>query len=100
MSIAVGGRLSDRRVEVLTREGCHLCDRLEARLERPAARLGLAVVAVDVDDDAALRAAYGTRVPVVRTSNGRVLAEGDWGGVGMWLGLLRARFGWRDRSRN
>jgi glutaredoxin len=58
-----------------SREGCPLCD------ERAAAllRLGIAFRRVDVDEDPELARCYGTRVPVLVTTDGRELAM-DLGG--------------------
>jgi len=53
------------RVQLLTREGCHLCVAAEETLTRVAGEAGLAVELVDVDGDRELRAEYGDRVPVV-----------------------------------
>jgi glutaredoxin len=54
-----------RRVQLLTREGCHLCVTAAETLTRIAGEAGLPVELVDVDEDAELRAEYGDRVPVV-----------------------------------
>lgn len=66
------------------RDDCHLCDQaLEvlamARVPEPES--------VFIDDDLALEARYGVRVPVLRDARGREL---DWpfdaAGVRDWLG--------------
>ncbi|KMM75842.1 glutaredoxin [Xanthomonas sp. NCPPB 1128] len=54
------------------RDDCHLCDQAlqvlaRARVAEPDS--------VFIDDDAALEARYGVRVPVLRTADGREL---DW----------------------
>lgn len=55
------------------RDDCHLCDQA---LEVLALARAPELAHVWIDDDAALEAAYGQRVPVLReTSNG---AELDW----------------------
>ena len=54
-----------RRVQLLTREGCHLCVPAAETLTRIAGEAGLPVELVDVDGDPELRAEYGDRVPVV-----------------------------------
>ncbi|GAB3031008.1 glutaredoxin family protein [Oleiagrimonas citrea] len=55
------------------RDDCHLCDQA---LEVMAAARAPDFVSLWVDDDAALEARYGTRVPVLRhASSGREL---DW----------------------
>ncbi|MBV5245140.1 MULTISPECIES: glutaredoxin family protein [Mycolicibacterium] len=60
----------DRQVELLTREGCPMCAAAAAQLDALAGELGFTVVVTDVDaaaaaGDAALRAEYGDRLPVV-----------------------------------
>jgi len=53
------------RLQLLTREGCHLCAEATAVLAGVAAEAGLEPVEVDVDADPELQAEYGDRVPVV-----------------------------------
>ena len=53
------------RLELLTREGCHLCEAAETTLTQVAAEAGLEPAVVDVDTDPELQAEYGDRVPVV-----------------------------------
>ena len=53
------------RLQLMTREGCHLCAVAAETVDRIAAEAGLAVSAVDVDSDPELQAEYGDRVPVV-----------------------------------
>jgi glutaredoxin len=62
-------------VELLTRQGCGLCDKARRALDAVAGELPLDVVSVDIDDDAALLRAFDWRVPVVR-HQGAVLCEG------------------------
>ncbi len=52
-------------LQLLTREGCHLCVVAAETLARIGAEAGIEPVAVDVDADDELRAEYGDRVPVV-----------------------------------
>ena len=47
---------------LFTREGCHLCERVEETLNE----LGLAWRAVDIESDPGLEARYGLVIPVVR----------------------------------
>lgn len=56
---------ANRRVELITRVDCHLCERALAELERILPDYGLVAEVVDVDRDPALRAEYGDRVPVI-----------------------------------
>ena len=52
-------------LQLLTRDGCHLCAVAAETLGRVADEHGLAVTEVDVDADPELQAEYGDRVPVV-----------------------------------
>jgi thiol-disulfide isomerase/thioredoxin len=63
------------RVEFLTRQGCGLCDKAAAALDRVARELHLEVLATDIDADPLLLREFDWRVPVVRVE-GRVLCEG------------------------
>ncbi|MGY1721651.1 glutaredoxin family protein [Blastococcus sp. SYSU DS0533] len=53
------------RLQLLVREGCHLCLTAAEQLAPVAARAGLEPVEVDVDTDPELQAEYGDRVPVL-----------------------------------
>lgn len=62
--------MSRRHVELLTRAGCSICERVYAQLGELAAELGFELSSVDVDaaaaaGDSALRAEFGDRLPVV-----------------------------------
>ncbi len=57
-------------MRLLTREGCPMCATAAGRLDELAAELGFSWTSIDVDaaaaaGDAALRAEYGDRLPVV-----------------------------------
>jgi glutaredoxin len=56
---------ADHQVVLITRVGCHLCQAAEATLRRLSAELGFGYAQLDVDADAARRAEYSDRVPVV-----------------------------------
>jgi glutaredoxin len=53
------------RLELLTRDGCHLCVVAAETLQRIAGEAGLVAAERDVDTDPDLQAEYGDRVPVV-----------------------------------
>jgi long-chain acyl-CoA synthetase len=55
----------ERRVTLLSRADCHLCDVARADLTRITGELGVALSEVDVDSDRELRAEYGDRLPVI-----------------------------------
>ncbi|WP_424190108.1 glutaredoxin family protein [Actinokineospora sp. G85] len=62
--------MSEPRVTVVTRVGCHACEVAEADVSRICADLGLEWTTQDVDSDPELRAEFGDRVPVI-------LVDGD-----------------------
>lgn len=64
-----------RTVELLSREGCHLCDDARRLVERVTAETGTSWTETDVDRVPALQAEYGDLVPVVRV-DGKEL--GHW----------------------
>ncbi|SDK82627.1 Glutaredoxin-like domain [Modicisalibacter muralis] len=81
------------RLRLYTTLGCHLCERLEAKL----ARLGVAGIKlerIDIADDEALVARYGERIPVLADSDGQELERGfEVERLAAWLdarGLLAA----------
>ena len=53
------------RLQLLVRDGCHLCHTAAEQLAPIAARAGLEPRQVDVDGDPELQAEYGDRVPVL-----------------------------------
>ncbi|GAC1407535.1 MAG: glutaredoxin family protein [Mycobacterium sp.] len=60
----------NRRVDLLTREGCTICSGAAAQLGQLADELGFVLTITDVDaaaaaGDSALRAEFGDRLPVV-----------------------------------
>ena len=82
-----------RRVELLTRPGCGLCDELEAVLARLPPWRRVEVTRIDVSTDPELEARFGHRIPVLRTPDGRILLEGnvDPRAVRRALGRRRSR---------
>lgn len=62
--------MGSHSVMLLTRSGCSLCEKAEARLAALADEFGFELASTDVDaaadaGDAALRVEYGDRLPVV-----------------------------------
>ncbi|MCV7416677.1 glutaredoxin family protein [Mycolicibacterium litorale] len=60
----------DHAIELLTRAGCSVCERAAEQLAELAGELGFTLAVTDVDaaaagGNAALRAEYGDRLPVV-----------------------------------
>ncbi len=56
--------MSEARILVLVRQGCHLCDEAVAVIASVCADTGEHYQARDVDLDPALRRRYGNEVPV------------------------------------
>jgi glutaredoxin len=64
----VSGRASGaarERYQLLTREGCHLCDDMARLLDELMPRRGMSYDVVDVDADPELRERWGETVPVL-----------------------------------
>jgi hypothetical protein len=80
-------------MEFLSRVGCHLCDDALGAAERVATtmRVPLRVIEIETEDD--LLREFGFRIPVVRWSDGTILAEGQIGGWRLLLAALRKRVG-------
>jgi hypothetical protein len=57
--------VSEPRLGLVTRVGCHLCDEAKVAMDRIAAATGERWVEIDVDADVELEREYGDRVPVV-----------------------------------
>jgi hypothetical protein len=57
--------MTEPRLTLLSREGCHLCETAWETLVRLADEVGEVPGQVDVDGDPELQAEYGDRVPVV-----------------------------------
>ena len=53
------------RFDLVTREGCHLCDEMEAVLAAVLPEYGLSYGRLDVDADVALERRFGDVVPVL-----------------------------------
>ena len=53
------------RIEIYSRPGCHLCDEAKAVIEPFASRYPIELFIINIDNDAALRASYGTEIPVI-----------------------------------
>lgn len=56
---------SGRRVTLIARPGCHLCDIARGVVERVAAECGADWIELDVTADAALAEKYAEQIPVV-----------------------------------
>ncbi|MDV3243825.1 MAG: glutaredoxin family protein [Nitrososphaerales archaeon] len=61
-SPATGGA---RKVVLLSKRGCHLCEAVEAEI-RSMTVVGAALTVVNIDEDSVLHDKYWLRVPVVR----------------------------------
>lgn len=58
-------------VEVLTKQGCHLCEEALAVTAAACGEFGLSYTELDISDDDDLRAQYAEEIPVLRI-NGTV----------------------------
>lgn len=58
------------RLTVYSRDYCSLCHDMVAALEALQPDFGFDLEVIDVDDDEALEARYGTRVPVLTGEDG------------------------------
>ena len=56
---------ADRRVTLITRVGCHLCEEASDALRRLRRELGFSYQELDVDADRARANEYSDRVPVI-----------------------------------
>ena len=56
--------MSEPRVTLYSRPGCHLCDEARAVIERVCAETGTSYAEVDIDADPVLRERYTDEVPV------------------------------------
>ena len=68
--------LNDLTLRFLTRPKCHLCDDARPIVTAEAKRAGFGVRELNVDMDERLMGKYGLRIPVLVTSDDRVIAEG------------------------
>ncbi len=57
--------MTEPRLTLLVREGCHLCAAARETVVRLGEEVGEVPVEVDVDTDPEMQAEYGDRVPVV-----------------------------------
>ena len=62
---ALSRRAPQRRLTLLVRAYCHLCDEMRAALSPLIAKRGIELVELDVDDDPRLAERYGELVPVL-----------------------------------
>ena len=56
--------VTEPRVVVYSKPGCHLCEVAEATVEQLCAELGVGWESVNIVDDSALMATYGEQIPV------------------------------------
>ena len=89
--------MTRRRITFVTRTSCSICDDAEPMVRESAARFGLDVDVIDVDE-AGLAAEYGEMVPVVLGPEGDVLAWGRIRPLRLSVGLLAVRIGVGGKS--
>ena len=56
--------MSEPRITLFSRPGCHLCDDVRVVVERVCADLGESYVEVDIDSDEDLLDRFGEEIPV------------------------------------
>jgi glutaredoxin len=56
--------MTEPRVTLYSRPGCHLCDDARAVIEKVCADLGTSYTEVDIDQDPALQRKFGEEIPV------------------------------------
>jgi hypothetical protein len=56
--------MSDTRITLIGRPGCHLCDDARAVVEQVAGELGVGWEERSIEDDAELRAQWADHIPV------------------------------------
>lgn len=76
-------------VVVFRREGCHLCESVEAEI-RSIRDAQIRVTPVDIDADSALQAKYFVRVPVVAVGGREVFEAKMMDTDGRWRKRLAA----------
>ncbi len=64
-----------RQLTIYIRPGCHLCEDMLTQLQSIDGADSFQLQLVEIDADAALRARYDTRVPVLEGSDGELLSE-------------------------
>lgn len=57
--------MTETRITLIGRPGCHLCDEAEDVIVRVAADLGVGWAKLSIDDDSDLHERYWERIPVV-----------------------------------
>ena len=83
-----GPRLEHLHFVLFTRQGCHLCEEAERRLQREKQRYNFKLEIVDVVSQEELAAQFGDQVPVV-TVNGQIRFRGGINPI-LLTRLLRA----------
>ena len=59
------------QIDIYSRPDCHLCDEAKAVIERVQQRCPFTFRVINIDEDPALVAAYGTEIPVVFINGNR-----------------------------
>ncbi len=72
---------------IFSREGCHLCEAVEAEI-RSMKEVAVNLTVVDIDKDWALHDEYVLRIPVVLVGGKEVFEAKMMDPAGSWRGLL------------
>ena len=62
-------------LRLLSRPGCHLCERMSEAASPLVLELGGTLAVVNVDEDPVLSARWGDQIPVLVDEEGRVVAK-------------------------
>ncbi|MDG7006328.1 MAG: glutaredoxin family protein [Nitrososphaerota archaeon] len=95
-----GGDRDDARgvVTVMSRPGCHLCEKVIAALQGLAPGSGFELRVVDIDKDPRLHERYWLEIPVVQVEGRAVFDARDMDLRGGYVKKLEALFGRRSSA--
>jgi hypothetical protein len=79
-----------RTIEFLTRSGCGLCHDALPRVRLICRLLGRKLEVVDIAEDPHLEREFASRIPVLRSDGGLVLAEGTLSWKQSFLAVRKA----------
>ncbi len=77
-----------KTVTVISKEGCHLCEKVIEALNSLSRRYALEVIVLDIDDDPQLHDRYWLSIPVVRIDGKDVFDAKDMVETADYVGSL------------
>ena len=60
------------QIEIYSRPNCHLCDEAKDTIERVRRRYPFSLRVINIEEDPALEAEYGTQIPVIFINGNKV----------------------------